>query len=319
MKKTMIRAAALLLAVPLALAGCSGGSDTTPSIANEPTAQEEVAIYEFGPTPTDPVSSLAVRIPDALATLASDQMGDVPVTEYRISGRVLPSAEYCAADLAPTYAQGAIDRLTQPQAAAIEWDEAEAQARAEESAIREATGNPNVVIVDWGYDLSTYYETNYGPGSDYYEQGWVGGGYIRGSQPAWGEAEYEAGLKTIEERTPEIYEETKATYDAENAERLNRAPGANLTSGLGLSFGSPIEELDESSPDPEKFVYYSSDLSVITLLQKCTRDLESSGTRVNFGELASVDLGMMTDGTVLVLESDVSGFETDMSGNWIAD
>lgn len=122
-------------------------------------------------------------------------------------------------------------------------------------------------------------------------------------------------METLKKRSTELYEEAKAKHDDEKAELLNRTPGENLTIALGFVNGSPLSELNET----ESGTYYSDDFSTITLVRSCTRDLESSGTTVSFGGLASAELGIMTDGTVLVLDSSVVGFETDMSGNWIAD
>lgn len=104
----------------------------------------------------------------------------------------------------------------------------------------------------------------------------------------------------------------------------NDAPGWNL-----LADAEAVSGLDES--DPEWGTYISEDSKTVTFVQSCAAtEFEQDGTSTFYfpgldkdGKatriVASIDLSVMQSGTMSIVASDVTGYELDSQGNWIAD
>lgn len=107
-----------------------------------------------------------------------------------------------------------------------------------------------------------------------------------------------------------------AVYDSSPAWRL-------------IADAKPISELDEASPEFGDYV--SDDAKTFTFVQSCAAtEFEQDGTSTFYfpgldkdGKatriVASIDLSVMQSGTMSIVASDVTGYELDSQGNWIAD
>lgn len=139
--------------------------------------------------------------------------------------------------------------------------------------------------------------------------------------------------RTIEE----AFENIQAAGDAEQAGRVDESDAEiaeaedapkhqNLTRRLHLgNESSEADALDTSSP--ERGVYVSDDLKTLTIVGQCALSAFSpdEATRLefttqdgeHFSRFATVDVSLMTDGTIGV-GGQVDDYTLDANGNWVA-
>lgn len=110
----------------VALAGCSGES-----------AGPQQGVFEFESAYGDSTTGeLVIRVPEALIEAAGSDADGLLVREVRATPRELDGAQYCAVDLAMTYAGDAPDVLTEPS-----MTRSEREAQAEDEFERRLTGD----------------------------------------------------------------------------------------------------------------------------------------------------------------------------------
>lgn len=88
------------------LSGCSGFSELTGGIFSGGSGP----VFEFQAPQFDPEGgTLTIQVPQALLDARGEEKDPVLVTSMKISSRELEGAEYCAFEVEPTYASGAIE------------------------------------------------------------------------------------------------------------------------------------------------------------------------------------------------------------------
>jgi hypothetical protein len=142
------------------------------------------------------------------------------------------------------------------------------------------------------------------------------------------EADVEAAL--MRQFGVETVEEAEATAPGGAAEveeivgNLEQAPYSATPAWAALD-ATPIDDLD--ADDPERGRYVSDDSKTLTFVQACASDalddgssdvfnfpIESDGSIDTF---ASVVMNVMKNGTLTVIEADVTDYERDSNGDWI--
>lgn len=107
----------------LALGGCAGGGGSSDGGASSESS-ESAPTYEFQPEGSEPGQSVTVRIPEDLREVFTEEEEDEEflVDSYTLTARDLDSADYCAVDLKPDYAKGAVGTLTGTGPDHTEWE-----------------------------------------------------------------------------------------------------------------------------------------------------------------------------------------------------
>lgn len=119
--------AALGATVMLLLTGCTGSDE--PKYQNGAPVDTQEGVFEFQtPRYGSDSSELVVRIPESLVAAAGSDIGELLVTEAKLTARELDSAKYCAVDLEPVYAGDGADALTAPTMTESEWKKSNEEA-----------------------------------------------------------------------------------------------------------------------------------------------------------------------------------------------
>jgi hypothetical protein len=170
------------------------------------------------------------------------------------------------------------------------------------------------------------------------EIGYQGDGLDRLSQPAMTKAEYDVqgerhlettlmghfGVETVEEA--EGIAPGGAAEVEEVVANMERAPYSDKPTWTPLA-ATPISDLDDA--DPVLGSYISDDYKTLTFVQSCASDPLDDASSVDFSfpveydgglnSFASVEMNVMKSGTLTVIEAEISDYELDSNGDWIAD
>lgn len=319
---TSKKAALALLAAgtAIALAGCSGGSE--PGNGAPAGAQSQDALFEFQTSSYGSATdgNLTIRVPEALVEAAGSDADGLLVTEYRTSPHELGGAKYCGIDVQVTYA----DKSAQESAGQTSVDDASVQAAIDEAEARVY----RVFKVEDQAELTRWFEQKIAEG----------GLTVDTLTPEQLDNPYlmEFGLMVVEDVKSgmPVNAAVQALLDFQTEgfrkkadDQAALAPAALYGQALAATTSArPLADLDEA--DPEDGLYVSDDGSELTYVVECAADPSDDDDtaylrfplRVD-GEIesfASVDLVTMKSGSVVVLDSEVSGYAVDSQGNWIA-
>lgn len=330
------------IAALVTLAGCSSqpADSTSPGGAQQQGGKSNSSFtYTFIPDPTalnpsglaDPYEEIIVEVPESLVEASAPLGAGLLFTSVKISAREVAGVTYCAADIAPSFTDGAVERLSEP-----EVTEEAALANAEVQAQNEIDNLLYLYRVSTAEELAQYLEGEYGPAAANPE------GYFmfleaaaaQGSETADKLLQTEASTGqpagTYQQAIDSILEGFKSDADAvakQQADDAAAVPVAErISRNLGMGEVRPISELDPDSPT--EGAYVSDDHAAFTVVSKCAASPGDSGTdKIAFPayadgkikRLAEVEFLMMQNGTVALTESEVNGFVLDSNNYWIAD
>lgn len=285
LKKAVIFTAAAVCSL-LTLSGCS---NSTPSGGNGALAETtEHGAFEFqAPRYGSDSGKLLIRLPGGLVSaLGSDT--EPLVTEANATARELDGANYCAIDLAISYAGDGEVILTKPTKTEDEWRVSE------EGRLQDHATNLIADYISESGDTSLVFK----------------------DRPSM-----EQVKKFIDTAAPYFLQDLPEAYEAYLASEYQPKPEWSV-----LSSASPASELDESAPEPGSYI--TSDNRLLTIVDACAASpTDEGGVAFTFpvladGDvetLAEIELSVMKSGTITVTSSEVDGFVRDTDGNWIAD
>lgn len=286
-----------LVASGALLAGCSGGASSEGGAAD--TADRGGQTYAFSGS-AGPATSIRAELPQELLQAMGSGAEEVLITGADLKAHALDSSTYCAADIAFTLSDGALDKLSTP----VEVDPTTTDAYLER------------------LDALT-------------TQLWPSSSSPRDTRVLLGEtgvlemtgAEREQTLREIgmEGFDVDAYLAGKQRIIDEISEEIQNAdPVANLLDRIDAK---PLSEFNEASP--EYGLYLSEDATKGVQVVECALNPQSeeeaatsrfprvSSDVDGIETFASFDYTVMKDGKITIIGSTIQDWQQDSSGNWL--
>lgn len=305
MKRTLHKPAATLAVAILgfSLAGCSSGPAETPTDGTD--GDSAANVYEFQTNGIEPSEEIAIRVPDDLREAMGADADSMVVDQIVATAHDVEGVEYCAADLAITYAEGQPDGLVSAGSDAGQRAQAEEALleRSEASSIDEIVAEVDEIIADGEERGLTYLEIGE-------------------------KIQMHAGIQGTYYTDGASGQEVVDSYLSGGSEGETTNAGI-ITKALGLTSTkepSELSDFDESAP--EAGTYIADDFSAVTVVGDCAASATDPDAAIEI-ELPSVDadgkvdttatvrVSVMTDGTIGVA-GEVNDYTRDANENWIA-
>ncbi|QRN78890.1 MAG: hypothetical protein JK586_10745 [Nocardiopsis sp. BM-2018] len=340
-RKRILTPASVLTVAALALTGCSSTPDS---------------LYDFTrDSYVEPDTALQIEIPDELREAAGEEAEGLLVTSAILSSVELESTQYCAVEIEISYADDAVEVMAAPR-----YTESDAAEDTQEE-LDKLMSEFNVDSLDdleeatierseeW-VEREMYYELPMSDNDTSVEEfidefmEWesldaIAAGYIWGWYVDWlaweGHMELEVDWEnpaevpagTVDEILAEVTQGIEDIFAQDVAESAEVPEWENAASRLGGWSAHPLDDLDESSPEPG--AYFAENLEDVVLVNDCAKSPtdEDAVFALRFpveGEngistFASAELTVMKNGELWVADNEVNGYVTDTNGNWITE
>ncbi|MBF4568668.1 hypothetical protein ITJ57_07775 [Plantibacter sp. VKM Ac-2880] len=270
---------ALLASASFALTGCAGAANEEASPASAASAGPERGTFEFQTPRYGSESDLVIRIPAALLDAAEQDDRELLVTSVTAKARDLDSSDYCAVDLAVSYAAKGADSL-----AASTVEDPEATTSEELTYILQS---------NFGVDTMAEFEEQYADDPE---------AQARLEELTAGLEDYvdtTAGKTAWQNVASRIAGDSSASALIDELDDADPKAGVFISENLKtLTFVQRCASSEMDDDHTRSFMF----------------PVKTDDDTATF---AAVDISVMKSGTLTITEATVSDYELDSNGDWI--